>query len=301
MLDQQRPRLGHVGGSQLGGHRVLLFPSSAAAVCEGVGAQRSLCGSPRSWRVRERNHLHSLPNAKAICLCLLASVGTLDVWGQGQISVGNRVRVYDIDAPVFDSDCRTRLEGTGYLAQAYVGFSPDSLSPLGSVWTFRTGDSAGYVHLVTLTVPGTVINWVYVQLRAWEAEAGTSYEGAVVTGGKHGFSNIVPMLTVLPPGTPDVPVGLQSFCLVPEATSGELLLVGGLLWALAGMRRKRPSGRRCALNARTSPVRSRPGSVAVQPPERLLRDSDRPFLPMAGLGQSKSSVATVARHRTPCG
>lgn len=166
--------------------------------------------------------------------CCLAA----PAWAQGQIAVGNRQIVAGIDAPVFDVDCTTRLEGPAYLAQPYVGLTPDSLSPVGWVLPFRTGARAGYITSQVVDVPGALGGTVvYAQLRAWEARAGRSYEAAVAAGGKYGFSNIVPIVAVMPPGTPNDPVGLQSFCLVPEPGPGVLLALGGGLWLLAARRR----------------------------------------------------------------
>ena len=157
----------------------------------------------------------------------------------GQISVINRSPLGTIDAPVFDTDCQTRLEGPFFVAQAYVGFTADSLRPVGPVINFRTGERAGYITPTLVTIPDA---WhgrrIYFQLRAWEAPAGATFEAAVVSGGKHGMSNIVPMRAWEPPGTPDVPVGLQSFCLVPEPPSGALLVLGGGLWLLEARRRR---------------------------------------------------------------
>lgn len=173
----------------------------------------------------------------AVGIGLLGFALTLQAWSQGIITVANRVRLEDLDAPVFDSDCLTRLEGDSYLAQAYVGFTSDSLSPLGSRLSFRTGPYAGYIVPVVLTVPGTGSrDVVYFQLRAWEARAGPSYEAAVAVGGKHGFSNIVPMMTVLPPAAPNDPLGLQSFCLVPEPSAGKLGWFAAVALALLATR-----------------------------------------------------------------
>jgi hypothetical protein len=161
---------------------------------------------------------------------------------QGQINFGNRISIDGIDAPVFDVDCTTRLEGPAYLAQPYAGLTPDSLSPVGVVLAFRTGEQAGYVSALAVNVPGVGAGaLVYAQLRAWEAGAGTSFEAAVAAGGKYGISNIVPMRTVVSPDTPYSPIGLQSFCLVPEPGAGALLVLGGGLWLLLASRRRRPS------------------------------------------------------------
>lgn len=173
---------------------------------------------------------------RASFLSLLAAILPLEVCAQGQIVAANRVQVQGFYAPVLDTDCTTPLSRGAFLAQAYVGFRADSLSPIGSILNFLTGIT-GYVVPVALTVPGTGSNdLVYFQLRAWETKAGSSFEAAVAAGGKHGLSNIVPMKTVLPPGTPNVPLGLESFCLVPEPSAASLLVMGIGAWFVIGRR-----------------------------------------------------------------
>jgi len=170
-------------------------------------------------------------------LLLFVCYLTVPAWPQGQIAVGNRVTIYDIDAPVFDSDCATRLAGSAYRAQAYVGLTSDSLTPLGMSVTFRTGAAAGYIATYTLTLPGVEAGTlVYFQLRAWEATGGSTFEAAVASGERYGFSNVVPVIPTAPPATEGYPVGLQSFCLVPEPSSAALLGVAVGVWALSAGR-----------------------------------------------------------------
>jgi hypothetical protein len=168
---------------------------------------------------------------KAFPIVLLICAGSVQAWAQGQISVANRNPFLDFYAPVFDTDCQTRLQGPFFVAQAYVGLTADSLRPVGPVINFRTGERAGYITSTVVTIPdaphGTRI---YFQLRAWEAQAGSTFEAAVVSGGKYGVSNIVPMWAWEPPSPPGDPIGLQSFCLVPEPSSGTLLVLGGVAW-----------------------------------------------------------------------
>mgnify|MGYP000622148752 CR=1 FL=1 len=163
-----------------------------------------------------------------------ALLGTISAFSQGQVVVGNYSPTLGINAPVFDTDCQTRLEGPFFVAQAYVGFTADSLRPVGPVINFRTGQRAGYITSTVVTIPdapdGTRI---YFQLRAWEARAGVTFEAAVFSGGKYGVSNIVPTFAEEPPGGPGELIGLQSFCLVPEPGAGALLALGGGLWLLA--------------------------------------------------------------------
>lgn len=171
---------------------------------------------------------------------LLAGVVATPTWSQGYIAFGNLNTPAGIDAPVFDTDCQTRLEGEAFLAQDYVGFTEDSLSPLGPVVTFRTGDRAGYIYGYALYPPGSGQNdVVYTQMRAWEARGGLTYEDAVAAGAKHGRSNIVPILVVLPPATPYDPVGLESFCLIPEPSPATLGWLAAALWMLSAARRPR--------------------------------------------------------------
>lgn len=177
---------------------------------------------------------------RTCCLLLLVCCLTVPAWSQGQIAVGNRVTIYDIDAPVFDSDCATRLAGSAYRAQAYVGLTSDSLTPLGVSVTFRTEAAAGYIATYALTLPGVEAGTlVYFQLRAWEARAGDTYEAAFASGSKHGRSNVVPVIPTAPPATDGFPVGLQSFCLVPEPSSIALGVIGGGLLSLWAKRRRR--------------------------------------------------------------
>jgi hypothetical protein len=129
-----------------------------------------------------------------------------------------------IDAPVFDTDCQTRLAGTAYSAQVYVGFTPTSLEPLGPITWFRTGSAAGYIVPVSFTVPGAAdLQTVYTQLRVWQAAAVKTFEEAAAAGGKIGSANIVPMQVVYPTPPPNNPLGLESFCLIPEPSVTALL------------------------------------------------------------------------------
>lgn len=179
-----------------------------------------------------KTHLHVLVALAGWLVC------TPPASSQGTLEFGNHIPLSGIDAPVFDVDCATRLEGEGFQAQVYVGLSPDSLRPVGLVQPFRTGINAGYIRTQYLVIPGALGGMrVFTQLRAWETRAGASFEEAVATGGKYGLSNIVPIKLVEPPGSPPHPLGLQSFCLVPEPGPGTLLALGGGLWLLAARRR----------------------------------------------------------------
>lgn len=172
-----------------------------------------------------------------ILLLLLVSLFQERSRGQGTIVYGNRIPASGIDAPIFDVDCQTRLTRPSYLAQAYVGLTPESLTATGPIRQFGFGENAGYIGSYDFTLQGVGNQLVYTQLRAWDATVGSTYETAVAAGGRHGFSNIVPMEAVIGPGAPRDPLGLQSFCLVPEPSSWALIGLGAMGLYVAGYRR----------------------------------------------------------------
>jgi hypothetical protein len=145
-------------------------------------------------------------------------VGVGIAYGQGQIDFRTWIPGL-IDAPVFDTNCQTRIVGPEMVGQVYLGVTPQVLSPIGHVLPFGTGAAAGYWNGpaggVTIRVPGQAgPSPVYVQLRAWDAAAGSTYDAAVSAGGRYGFSNIAPADPSLPPAPPGHPLGLEGFCLV---------------------------------------------------------------------------------------
>ncbi len=161
---------------------------------------------------------------------------------------------HSVDAPVYDA-FGVPLEGPGYLAELWGGPSADSLSPAAHsldwdqrlIVTFATG---GYI------LPQLVGAWSGVvvpkappgfpaalQLRAWDASLGGTYEEVVTLGlGGYGESNIFyreggnPNL--VPPTASSPLVGLESFSLravIPEPSTWALFVLGGL--AALGFRR----------------------------------------------------------------
>ena len=180
---------------------------------------------------------------KALVTTAVAFASAAQLAAQGQIDFVNRFVPDDIDAPVFATDCTTLLAGDAYLAQAYVGLTVDSLAPVGRAVEFRTGERAGYITEDIVTVPA--VGTVYFQMRAWEALAGPTYEEAVKNGGPFGASNPIQMQALAPPAPPGLPIGLESFCLVPEPPPMVLWLLGSsLLWLTS---RRRTGVPRCKL------------------------------------------------------
>jgi hypothetical protein len=137
-------------------------------------------------------------------------------FAQGELGFANHAPSL-IDAPVFDTDGQTRLAGAAFLWQFFAGLTPSTLKATGPSGVFNTGAAAGYMASDTDGfVAGSSDDTVcYVQMRAWEASAGATFEAAVAAGGKYGFSNIVPEVAVVPPGGGyNLPVGFESFRLM---------------------------------------------------------------------------------------
>src|SRR6476659_5185435 len=77
-----------------------------------------------------------------LCFHLMLLSGAL---GQGALLLSNRV-AGTLDAPVFNVDGATRLEGQ-YVSQLAVGTTPDSLELIPGAAPFGTGDGACYTNM----------------------------------------------------------------------------------------------------------------------------------------------------------
>ena len=111
----------------------------------------------------------------------------------GAIFFSNRTS--EIDAPVMAEDGVTKLSGEQYLAQLYAGVAADTLFPVGPAAPFRDEPAAGYWSLGPDGI--RTIPWigaaqpVFVQVRAWEAGLGSTYEETVAKGGAIGSSELL--------------------------------------------------------------------------------------------------------------
>jgi hypothetical protein len=171
-------------------------------------------------------------------LIVAAALGAFAVGAlaQGQFQFGNKnlLLTPPLDSKVFDN-LGVALSGTAYFAQAYVkmaGAEDSSYAPVGTAVNFRTGNNAGYIITSTVGtgfVGGTAVT---VQMRAWEASGGTSYEAAVAAGKLYGVSNPVNLTVQVAPATPEDMVGLQSFSLIPEPSTFALGLLGAAAFFL---------------------------------------------------------------------
>lgn len=166
--------------------------------------------------------------------------------GGGVLEFWNRVTApggVTNDAPVFDLDGRTPLNGPAYVAQLYAGPTLEALRPVSAPTPFASGFQAGLFlrQFVSLPdVPPHATAWV--QVRVWESARGASYEEARAWGGKFGRSEVLQVTTgggLTPPGPL---TGLSSFNLragLPVFNVGVIEWVerqpdGLLVWSLRG-------------------------------------------------------------------
>lgn len=141
-------------------------------------------------------------------------------------------------AAVTDQLTGALLSGANSWGQLYFSTTQNgTYTAFGTAKNFLTGAGAGFISGGTVLVPGVAEGAsVWIQLRAWEGAAGSSYE-TTLPGGKTGFSNSInvtlggPGLT--PPAPPATLNGLTGFAIsgVPEPSTIALGLLGaaGLL------------------------------------------------------------------------
>jgi len=165
--------------------------------------------------------------------------------GQGTFYFDNLHPAAGIDAPIFDSQ-GNKLSGADYLVMLYTGPTMDSLQPVVrlsnlsvAIQPFFTGGGAGYmvpeIGVAQNVTPGTL---AWVQMRAWAARLGATYEEARQLGlGAYGESSLFQVRAGVDSGVGPIPaplVGLQSFSLrpqVPEPSALSLLVLSlPILW-----------------------------------------------------------------------
>ncbi len=161
---------------------------------------------------------------------------------QGTVKFSNFSTVDGINSPVF-APGGVKL-GSAYLGQLYAGPTEGSLAPVGSAaiaFKDAAGVGTGYIIGGTATLGNVGVGaTAFIQLRAWEAAGGTSYEAAQAAGKLFGSSATISVVTggQPPSGPPLVPApltGLASFTLVPEPST----LALGVLGAAALLLRRR--------------------------------------------------------------
>src|SRR5438105_200128 len=119
-----------------------------------------------------------------ICQCLLLTTVAL---GQGSVFFRNKIlgQAGGVDVPFFD-DQGVPLEGSNYVAQLYAWNEGDGFQPVGAPVPFATN---GYFYGAEVVVPfvqGCSPAWV--QVLAWEAQGGTTFDQAALAGAWTGVS-----------------------------------------------------------------------------------------------------------------
>lgn len=176
---------------------------------------------------------------KKLFVTILCSVAALTGWTQGTVNFANVGA--GVNAPVREDNGTTLLAGVAYQAVLYFALGADqplgNLQPLLSTQTAfsavaaQAGYFLGGAKGVTGTASGDTIT---VQIRAWRASDGASYDVAANTVGAHvGKGNLINVK--LGGGATPTPnmVGITPFNLmvvIPEPSTIALGLLGaGLL------------------------------------------------------------------------
>jgi len=184
---------------------------------------------------------------KKLLIVLACVAATVMVSGQGTIDVRNKATGPNgaVDAPIFDVGGVTKLADVTFLAQVYAG-PAGNLTAIGTAMPFRTGTGAGYYNAgatFTYEVPGVALGGTAsVQLKVWEAAAGTYDAAAAGTTYKFGASTVFPLATGgagSPAALASALVGLTSFSLGVNAVPEPSTLALGLLGAAALLLRRR--------------------------------------------------------------
>ena len=140
------------------------------------------------------------------------------------------------------------MAGSDYWGQLWAGPTADSMAAVGVPVAFRNtsaGAPSGIVNGGSVTIDSIAAGGAaFVQLRAWAAASGSSWDEAVsqavYEAGQSGTINLpnTGNPNAAPPGLPVALTGLQPFQLevIPEPSTWALLLLG--LGALALRRRK---------------------------------------------------------------
>ncbi len=181
--------------------------------------------------------------AKSLSLCLMLAVMT--AFGQGTFNFSNRVPSKGIDAPVFHLD-GTRLAGSQYLAQLYLGMTGESREPFKRVSdpvAFGIGDNAGYwgvdedlTRTVDWIAPGQEAR---AQVRVWNVNGGETFE-TVVASGRNDIAAGLSDTLMLKAGAPESPTFLRNLegffvypaSMIPENSVLSLTLFGVALIVL---------------------------------------------------------------------
>lgn len=180
---------------------------------------------------------------KRTLLAIAALCAAVGVLAQGTVNFATDGYTLGDARPITDVDGTTPLFGDAFLGQLYAGADAASLAPIGDAVAFLDdfGDAllagvvSGGTRSIASVAPGAD---AVVEVRAWQASDGGTYEAAEAAGGKVGKSAQFTVTTGgagSPPSLPANLTGFASFSLVPEPSTAAL----GLLGAAALLLRRR--------------------------------------------------------------
>lgn len=179
---------------------------------------------------------------KKTLLAIVAISASVGVFAQGSVNFANDFVSLGVDSPglpVYAADGTTALAGADYWVQLYGAAEGGSVAPVGAAVNFLTGGFAGIFAGGTRAVDGVAPGAnALLEVRAWEAAGGATYEAALAAGALTGVGNQFTVATGgagQPPSLPANMVGFQSFSLVPEPSTTAL----GILGAVALLLRRR--------------------------------------------------------------
>lgn len=141
---------------------------------------------------------------------------------------------YSVGALIFNDDGKTRLAGSRYVGQLWVGTTPEGLKPVSTAVVFGSGTGAGYLYgpVVRLTnVPPDIT--VYVQVHAWDTRFGRDYASAVAVG-RAGTSEVFSVVTGGLGVAPATLAGMKSFSLAQPEPPLILRQPADYYWVIEG-------------------------------------------------------------------
>ena len=172
---------------------------------------------------------------------MLLTITFTGVWAaRGQsgtvINFSNLDITRQINAPFYDADGTTRLDGPNFRAALYYGPSPavEQMAQVGAPQPFRSGTQAGYWMPANRTITGAFPGQpIFVQVRFWDSQGGAhaTFDQAYASHAKVGFSHVLQLTPPPPPQPPGTTIpltGLRSASLIgvfTNLTTGETRMV----------------------------------------------------------------------------
>jgi hypothetical protein len=119
---------------------------------------------------------------KAFLTALLTEITVVNLSGQGTVQFTNLNTPAGVDAPVYESDHKTKLSGPQFVAELLAGSNANTLASIATTG-FLTGNGAGYFFGPYQRIPGTSPqDTAFVQVYVWNTSSGASFFQAKASG-----------------------------------------------------------------------------------------------------------------------